>query len=522
MEKINLKQRSSGILLHLTSLPGGSGIGDMGTTAYRFVKFLSSCGQRWWQMLPLNPPGSGNSPYNSHSAFAGSYLHISLEKLVKDGLLSPDDLAISKDFSEETVEYERVAAFKDKMLRKAFEAYEKEQKTLRWAGFRNFCDQNRHWLLDHSLFIALKLAYKGKPWVKWNPDLRAREPLALLKAAKKLGREIHYQNFIQFIYFRQWDELKNYCAWKGVNLIGDVPIYVTHNSADVWANQDIFRLGENGKSTHVAGVPPDYFSRGGQLWGNPLYAWDVLKKQDYGWWMGRLRTALQRFDAMRLDHFIGFYRFWEIKSSSRTARKGKWVKGPRDDFFKAVFRIVGDIQLIAEDLGAVTPEVIALRKRFNIPGLVVLHFAFGKDPKFRDALNKASIKEHIIYTGTHDNDTTVSWFSDNGSRARRKKKRQIITENNRLFKCMGLGKISKKAPYEGEIHWDMIKLAMDSACNTSIIPLQDVLGLGSQARMNCPGMGMGNWGWRFKPGDVDEETQQKLLNVTKNSGRLIY
>jgi 4-alpha-glucanotransferase len=510
---ISLQARSSGILMHVSSLPSPHGIGDLGPMAYRFVDFLVSCKQRWWQMLPLCPGGRGNSPYDSPSAFAGDPMFISLEKLVARRLLSKDDISTPKELSKRRVDYSGVVSYKLPKLEKAFENFEKRESPSDHLRFEEYCTANSTWLVDHGIFSSLKQLNGEAPWTEWEESIRARRASALTQVKRQLTSQIRYHMFLQYEFSRQWSELRSYCAEKGVGLIGDIPFYVAHDSADVWANQEIFRLDHRGRPTHVAGVPPDYFSSTGQLWGNPLYRWDVLRRRGYSWWINRLRVIFSRFDASRLDHFIGFQRYWEVAAKARTSSPGRWVKGPSDHFFEMAFRMLGHRELIAEDLGVVTRDVKQLRDRLGLPGMRVLQFAFGKDPDAMRHRPHNYSRNCIVYTGTHDNNTTLGWYTDRGSASSTRSRPEIKKEIEYALRYLNSN---------GEqISWTMIRLAMMSVANVAITPVQDILGLNSEARMNTPGKAKGNWEWRLTTGALSRRVAKRLLELTETYERTI-
>lgn len=507
-----LRQRSSGILLHPTSLPGPHGIGDLGPQARGFARLLSACGQSWWQMLPVGPPGMGDSPYAALSAFAGSPWLVSLESLAEEGLLAAGDLRPVRGLNHGRVEYAAVAKFKQARLRKALAAF--ERRLARWPQEREAFEsfrRNTAWLEDFALFSALKDVHRGAAWTQWDDDLRRRRPQALERARRELDAEIRYQSFIQYQFHRQWEVLRGFCAELGLGLIGDAPIFVAHDSADVWSHQELFHLDAEGRPAVVAGVPPDYFSKTGQRWGNPLYRWDVLKQRGYGWWMERLRQDFARFDAVRLDHFIGFHNYWEIPGDAKDATAGRWVPGPGADFFEKVQAAMGRPEIIAEDLGAVTPEVTALRENFDFPGLCVMQFCFSSWEESRQPHHFKP--RSVAYTGTHDNDTAAGWFRDAGGASTTRSPEQVRAERENLRRYLG-GVINEK-----EIHWEIIRLALKSPAETAIIPVQDLLGLGSEARLNLPGTSMGNWRWRLRPGEWTPEVSGRLGLLTGICGR---
>jgi 4-alpha-glucanotransferase len=506
---VNRRQssRSSGILLHPTSLPGGYGVGDFGDEARAFVDFLVAGGQSLWQVLPLGPTGYGDSPYQLLSAFAGNPLLIDPRHLIAEGLLTSGDIA-SPAFSTEGVEFERVQQFKDRLLRRAFENFRRGAAKHLEANFEAFCHRSDFWLDDYALFRALKEPPGGVEWTKWEQGLANREPLALERARGDLREQIERHKFYQFLFFKQWQALSDYCHAHGVRLIGDIPIFVAHDSVDVWANRAYFKLDQQGKCTVVAGVPPDYFSETGQLWGNPLYDWPRLKAAGFQWWIERVRFALELFDFLRVDHFRGFVACWEIPDGETTAERGEWVAAPGRELFTALTAALGDLPIIAENLGVITPEVEGLRAEFGLPGMRVLQFAFSGDDE-NIHLPHNYPRHVVVYTGTHDNDTTVGWFAglDDESETPDAKKAE------REF-CL------KYLQSDGqEIHWDMMRAALASVADTAIIPLQDVLGLGSEARMNLPASESGNWKWRFEAATLSDDLAGRLKELTETYGR---
>jgi len=505
-----LRRRSSGVLLHLTSLPGSHGVGDMGPAARDFAGFLARAKQSWWQMLPIGPTGAADSPYSAPSSFAGNPLLISLEDLVEDGLLEAADLAGAPP-SSDTADYAAAREFKEPRLRKAFASFMRGGSAEQWTGFREFSKVHQDWVDDYAMYEALEKHYEGRPWTQWDPEVRDRRfrawPRALLQA---LGEESAFQQWVQYTFARQWRRLREHAARRGVHLIGDVPIFVAHESADVWAHRENFQLDESGRPTVVAGVPPDYFSADGQLWGNPHYRWDELKKRGYDWWVARLRQASERFDAVRLDHFIGFVRYWEIPADAPTAKTGRWVPGPGADFFETVRRELPQLELIAEDLGVVTPEIERLRDQFDLPGMRVLQFAFGGDPQATSFLPRNYPRRTVAYTGTHDNDTTVGWYSDPGDTPGGRSKEQVEREKHhaRVYLSSDGSRIA----------WDMISALLSSTADTVIVPAQDLLALGNEARMNKPGTVQNNWRWRLAA-PLDDALADRLARATHDCGR---
>jgi len=501
--------RASGILLHPTSLPGRFGIGDLGSEACRFADFLVSTGQHLWQVLPLGPTGHGNSPYNCLSVFAGNPLLVSLEELVEDGFLEAAELDSVPLFPEQIVDYDAVVGFKMPRLRKSFEIFEERATLAMRRQFEAFCSRNASWLEDYSLFMALREAHGLASWNTWEKDIARRQPKALKHWSKKLEREIRCHQYQQFQFFRQWSSLKRYCNERGIRLIGDIPMYVALDSADVWSHPGLFYLDDNGKPTVVAGVPPDYFSDTGQLWGNPIYRWEVMAKNGYEWWIDRFRAILSLIDIIRLDHFRGFEKYWEVPGTDTTAVNGRWVPGPGAELFEAAQRTLGPLPIIAEDLGVITPEVDALREKLGFPGMRVLQFAFGDDPKADDYKPHNYPRNCVVYTGTHDNNTTIGWFRGDDATTNSKDKRE--KEKQRALKYLGTD--------SHEINWDFIRLALMSVADTAIVPLQDILGMGSEARMNIPATMVGNWCWRFTADILTNEIKARLKELTILYGR---
>lgn len=499
--------RSCGILCHVTSLPGRWGIGDLGNVAYRFVDWLAHAGQGLWQVLPLGPPGFGESPYQCFSAFAGNPLLVGLDRLVEEGWLSQNDLDAAPPFGSATVEFEHVSPFRDACLTRAFDEFRKSASSAQRTEFDAFRYEQAWWLDDYALFAALKVAHGGRPWTQWSGELISRHGETLKKHAATLANNIDREAFFQFQFDRQWRELRAYAHARGIRLMGDVPIFVAHDSADVWAHQNLFCLDARGQPTVIAGVPPDYFSETGQRWGNPLYQWDVMRNDAYVWWILRLRHALTQFDLVRLDHFRGFESYWEIPGDAPTAAGGRWVPGPGAAFFRCVLDEFGRLPLVAEDLGVITPAIDFLRDEFEFPGMRILQFAFGNDPKGPEYRPHNFPRNCVVYTGTHDNDTTVGWFHSRPGIGTTRKAAQITAE--RAFALKYLGTDGR------DIHWDMTRLALASVADTAIVPVQDVLGLGTEARMNLPGSAVGNWRWRFTEDQLTPESTKMLAELTE-------
>ena len=505
--------RASGILLHPTSLPGRFGIGDLGRDAYEFVDFLEETGQSLWQVLPLGPTGYGDSPYQCFSAFAGNPLLVSLELLVEDGLLPGGDLDGAPEFPADRVDYGPVIEFKSARLWRAYDNFRSAGESAgELAGeFAIFCRHAAPWLDDFALFRSIKDAHGGGQWTKWDPHLRAREAAALWFWGENHRREVEGHKFFQYLFFKQWLRLAHYANDHGVKIIGDVPIFVAHDSADVWAHPELFFLDAEGRPEFVAGVPPDYFSETGQLWGNPLYRWDVMVGDGYRWWVERLRATLQQVDIVRLDHFRGFEKYWAVSGAEETAVNGNWEAGPGAALFEAIGAALGRLPIIAEDLGYITPEVEALRDRFGFPGMRILQFAFGTDPQADEFKPYRFTPNTVVYTGTHDNDTTVGWFTSAGAGESTRSAGEVDDERELALKYLGSD--------GSEIHWDFIRLALSSVADTAIVPLQDVLGRGSEARMNVPARESGNWDWRYRAEALTPEIRARLAELTEIYGR---
>jgi 4-alpha-glucanotransferase len=505
--------RSSGILLHPTSLPGPFGIGDLGPAAYAFADFLEAAGQSLWQVLPLGPTGYGDSPYACYSAFAGNTLLISPDELVREGLLMKDAVAAVQSFnddSDERVDFEVVHQYKDSVLRLAFDSFKQTANPELGNAFAEFCHQHAAWLNDYALFRALKDAHGGKAWNEWEPELARRDAGALAVVREKLSEEIQAQQFYQFLFFRQWFALKADCNRRGIELVGDIPIFVAHDSADVWTNPEQFKLNADGSPIVVAGVPPDYFSATGQLWGNPLYNWDRMIADGFRWWIERVRATLGMFDIARIDHFRGFAACWEIPGGDKTAERGRWVEAPGRELFTAIRDALGQLPIIAEDLGVITPDVESLRDDFGLPGMRILQFGFSSDTKNIDLPHNYH-RNVVVYTGTHDNDTAVGWFTSVAGAGSTRDAEQI--EREREF-CL------KYLDTDGEeINWDFVRAVLASVANTAIVPLQDVLGLGTAARMNLPNSTEGNWSWRLKTETLTDEVAERLKALTELYGR---
>lgn len=506
-----MRLRKSGILLHVTSLPGALGIGDLGPAAYEFVDFLARCRQAIWQVLPLGPTGYGDSPYQSFSAFGGNPLLISPERLFDEGLLSADELDAAPAFPTDRVEFETVPAWRTGLLHKAFQRFTATTTPGFNEAFEKFCRTEAAWLDDFALFMAIKERQPAGDWTSWDAELCRRQPEALQLVQRELAEAMRFHRFTQFLFRRQWSELRKYANERGVLILGDVPIFVAHDSADVWANQSLFQLDEAGRATAVAGVPPDYFCATGQRWGNPLYRWDRMAATGYAWWTARMAAALATVDLVRLDHFRGFEANWEIPADRETAIAGRWATGPGLALFHAMSERLGPLQVIAEDLGVITPQVERLRDDLGYPGMRILQFAFGEDPKAVDYQPHSYVRNCVTYTGTHDNDTAVGWFRSQAGEGTTRTAEQIDAERDFALRYLHTGGT--------EIHWDLIRAAWSSVADTALAPMQDLLGLGSEARMNRPGSESGNWRWRLAPDAITADIERRLREMSEVYGR---
>ena len=496
--------RSSGVLLHPTSLPTDYGIGDLGPAAYRFVDFLAAAGQRLWQILPLTPadPKHKSSPYHSTSAMAGNPLLISPELLVKEGLLAESDLAESPDWPADRIDFQAVAAFKQRLFDTAYDRF--NHKKEHEASFERFCARQDFWLKEFALFAALKERFVGRPWIEWPLVIRRRTRDGLLAVRQELADAVRREKFLQFIFFRQWMQLKNYCRQKEIKILGDIPIYVPDDSVDVWCHPELFKLNKNLKPYAVSGVPPDYFSRTGQRWGHPLYRWDAMRDNGYRWWIQRLEHNLQLCDLVRIDHFRGLVAYWQVPARNKTAVNGKWVAAPVDDLLQHMLRRFACLPIIAEDLGIISADVREVMQRYGMPGMRLLLFAFGEDFPDGAFLPHNHVKNCLVYTGTHDNNTVRGWFET-----------EATAENkDNLADYLG-----RPVPAES-IHWELIRLAMMSVAHTAVIPMQDILGLGAEARMNDPSKPDGNWRWRLGENLVDSKLADRLREMTRIYGRI--
>jgi 4-alpha-glucanotransferase len=498
-----LTTRGSGVLLHITSLPSRFGIGDMGTDAYRFADVLADSGMRYWQILPLTPVQCRHeySPYNCMSAFAGNDYLISPQTMVDAGYLMKRDISSTPVFTQSKVEYARAIRFKDHLFNMAYERFCRMKEKKR--DYLRFCRRNAFWLSDFAVFVALKKHMKGANWMEWPEPFKRRDGRALSAFKRRLQNQVGREKFLQFVFYEQWQELRNYCKRKKIQIIGDMPIYVDSDSADVWAHPHIFKLGKDLKPLFVSGVPPDYFSDNGQLWGNPVYDWDALQRTGYQWWIQRVALGFALYDRVRLDHFRGLVAYWQVSSRAKTAKHGNWIKAPACDLLDTLRRRFSNLPMIAEDLGTITPDVREVIRMFGLPGMKVLLFAFGDGSAMNPYLPHNHTENCIVYTGTHDNNTVRGWFESEASRL----------EKRRLSVYVG------KKIQPRWVHEEFIRLAMMSVANTVIIPMQDILGLGSSARMNRPATVKGNWQWRLSPRYLKPSLVKRLRAMNAFYGR---
>jgi len=495
-----LTQRSAGILLHPSSLPSRGGIGDFGPAAYEFIDWLGAAKQTLWQILPLGPVGYGNSPYSCTSAFAGNTLLISLERLAERGLIERERVASLAD-GESAVDYDSVRAHKLPLLREAARNFLKHASGEPLKRYEDFCRTNHWWLEDYVLFGALRERYQDQAWNSWPQPMVHRDAETMARLQSEMQQRLEEERFLQFAFFEQWAALRARCAQYGIRVIGDIAIFVSYDSADVWTHPEIFRLREDLSPEVVAGVPPDAFSETGQRWGNPLYDWDALKSSGYEWWIKRMRWAIETCDIMRLDHFRGFEAYWEIPADEPTAVHGHWVRGPNEELFRALRNELGKLPFIAEDLGYITREVTELRRKLQIPGMKVLQFGFGNRGAHIYLPHRIE-PDSVVYTGTHDNDTVVGWWNS------------CATEEEKKLAAYYLGICAGEG-----VHWAFLRAAYTSAANLAIVPVQDVLGLGSESRMNVPSQSDGSWAWRLRPGALTAELAEKLATLVEVTDR---
>lgn len=495
--------RESGILLHPTSLPSKYGIGDLGQSAYEFVDFLVRSKQRLWQMLPVGPVGFGESPYQSFSAFAGNDLLISIDALQEAGLLKKIDLIDLPAFDCQKVQFQQVKECKGRLFRKAFCSFVQKDKP---SDFDDFLSSNEKWLKDYTLFMAVKTRFGMRAWNEWDEDISKRTPEALARYAKELDYEIRYQEFLQYYFFKQWKSLKSYANSKGIKLVGDLPIFISNDSSDAWARRELFEIDELGNPIKVAGVPPDFFSATGQYWGNPHYRWDVMEQDDFLWWRDRFEMLMSMIDVIRIDHFRGFEAYWEIDGKETTAENGQWVKAPGDKLFRTIEKHLGKLPIIVEDLGVITPEVEALKNAFDFPGMKILQFTFGKGSEERFLPHNYE-ENSVVYTGTHDNNTTVGWYEDS-----------LQTEPEAIEQMKKYFGMENEASTQ-EVCWKLIEIAFQCNSVIAIIPMQDLLCLGKEARMNIPSTIGNNWDWRLQKDHMAAEIESKLKELSEIHNR---
>lgn len=491
--------RSAGVLLHPTSLPSAHGIGDLGPTAHAYLDWLDAASVSWWQILPLNPPGPGHSPYSATSTFAGNPLLISLQLLVEDGLLSEEDITSGTAFPDEWVDFDTVIPFKRALLRRAFENHRRLVGGL-GAEIESFRAHNHNWLEDYARFAALKNAHDGAPWYEWPRPLAFKEPDALAAWSEGHRDEIETEVFAQYVFSRQWSSLRDHAADVGIKILGDVPIFVAHDSAEVWAHPELFLMDDQRRPNVVAGVPPDYFSPTGQLWGNPLYDWDRMAEDGYKWWIERLGHTMDQVDLVRLDHFRGFASYWEVPADAEVATHGRWVNGPGRAFFDVVAEKLGGLPFLAEDLGEITDDVVALRNELDLPGMAILHFGFSPEPR-SSFIPYAHTPKVVAYTGTHDNNTSLGWFLEDTTEG----ERELV--------------LSYTGTDGSEVHWDLIRLALGSVAGLAVVPHQDLAGLGADCRMNTPAVADGNWTFRLMPWMLDNAIRDRFAEMVHTFGR---
>ncbi len=497
------EKRSSGILLHISSLPSPFSLGDLGPSAYKFIDFLADAGQRYWQILPLNPTklSSDNSPYQSNSAFGFNTLLISPELLVESGLLKKNELKSAPKKTGTRAEYEAAIPYKDELFTKAYDRFRARKKT---EEYDKFCEENAFWLEDYALFAVCKTHFEGAHWNRWPEAIKNREPTALFSLQAKLSAQIEREKYLQFTFMEQWAALRRYCQEKDIRIIGDIPIYVTYDSVDLWTHPELFKLDDNKMPVAVSGVPPDYFSETGQLWGNPVYDWDAHRKHRYKWWLQRLTHNILLFDIVRIDHFRGLVGYWEVAAGETTAINGKWVKVPAFDFFNFMKENIPHLPIIAEDLGTITNDVKEVMRHFNIPGMRVLLFAFGGDFPDNAYLPHNAVKDCVFYTGTHDNNTIRGWLHNEAT----------AQEKKNLIRYLGRG------VNEDELHWELIRIAEASVADVVIVPMQDLLGLDASARMNQPATPNDNWRWRVTAEQLKPSLAKKLRELSATYGRV--
>ena len=498
--------RKSGILLHITSLPGKYGIGEIGPSAFQFIDDLSEMGQSLWQILPSNPPDKYNCPYSAESAFANNPLLISLELLVRDGWLSADDLGMAPEFNSDLVEFDLIKKWRLGLMAKAAKSFRNNRSKLQFKQFLDYCNQNESWLQNYSVFNVLEKIHNSENWINWNSNYKTFSKDLLSQIQESHSQELDDIKILQYLFDCQWAELKSYANLKGIQIIGDIPIYVSFNSADVWANQSLFKLSNNGNMTVQSGCPPDFFIESGQNWGHPIYDWVEHRKNNFEWWTSRITHLFQRVDIVRIDHFNGFVKFWEIPAEDDNGNRGYWVKGPGRTLFNAITNQIGRKPILAENLGEASKDADVLREKFGIPGMKILQMSFGNGHPF-DPMSE----DTVVYTGTHDNDTSIGWYNAEFENGSTQSEQEFLNERQHAKNVLNL---------DGhDVNWKMVEFTLNANANTSIIPMQDVLGLDSSARMNTPGTVGGNWEWRMSPGMLTQEIKQHLRQLTEKSNR---
>ncbi len=496
--------RTCGVILHPTSLPSKYGIGDLGGDAYKFIDFLKRTNQKLWQILPLNPPGYGDSPYQCFSAFAGNTLLISIDRLMQDGLLKEEEISNLPDFDATKVEFPRVIKFKNELFLKAFNCFDASAEG---DAYRKFKKENEYWLADFCFYMAVKEHFHQKAWNYWDQDIAFREKEALERYRHKLAEKIRYQEFLQYIFSKQWGDLKDYANNQGIKIIGDLPIFVAYDSSDAWVYPEIFALDQAGNPRKVAGVPPDYFTKTGQLWGSPHFNWKRMQEDNFLWWRNRFENLFKQVDIVRIDHFRGFEAYWEVDASEKTAIKGKWIKAPGYELFSALKKHLGELSVIVEDLGFITPEVTKMKNKFGFPGMKILQFSFDKKTPKRERPDGYE-KHCVAYTGTHDNDTLIAWY-----RAIKKAK------DKKTFKVLARYHGIKEEMTEAEACWKIIEILYRTNASVVIVPLQDILCLDNEGRMNYPGTVGDNWRWRYRRQEITSESEEKLSGLVLKYNR---
>ena len=498
--------RKSGILLHITSLPGKYGIGEIGPSAFQFIDDLSEMGQSLWQILPSNPPDKYNCPYSAESAFANNPLLISLELLVRDGWLSANDLAMTPEFNSNLIEFDLIKKWRLDLMMKAAKSFRIRRSELQFKQFLDYCDQNEYWLQNYSVFSVLKKIHNSENWINWNSNYKTFSKDIPKQIQESHSQELDDIKILQYLFDCQWAELKSYANLKGIQIIGDIPIYVSFNSVDVWANQSLFKLSNNGNMIVQSGCPPDFFIESGQNWGHPIYDWVEHRKNNFEWWTSRITHLFQRVDIVRIDHFNGFAKFWEVPAKDDNGYRGYWVKGPGEALFDAIKNKLGTKPILAEDLGEASKDAAVLREKFGIPGMKILQMSFGNGHPF-DSISENT----VVYTGTHDNDTSIGWYNAEFENGTTQSEQDFLNERQHAKNILNLD--------GNNVNWKMVEFTLNANANTSIIPMQDVLGLDSSARMNIPGTVGGNWEWRMSPGMLTQEIKQHLRQLTEKSNR---